>query len=109
MIFLAAQVLPGDVGRRVLGPFADQASVDALNQELGTDQPLDHPVLGLDLGRPDRRPRRVDPRTARSSDVISDPLVASAKLALLAFVIVVPLAIVGGVSRRCTRAAPATA
>ena len=40
MIFLAAQVLPGDVARRILGPFADQASVDALNEELGTDQPL---------------------------------------------------------------------
>ena len=40
MIFFAAQVLPGDVGRRILGPFADQASVDALNEELGTDRPL---------------------------------------------------------------------
>ena len=40
MIFLAAQVLPGDVGRRVLGPFADQSSVDALNEQLGTDRPL---------------------------------------------------------------------
>ena len=40
MIFLAAQVLPGDVARRILGPFADQASVDALSEELGTDRPL---------------------------------------------------------------------
>jgi len=40
VIFLAAQVLPGDVARRVLGPFADQASVDALNHQLGTDRSL---------------------------------------------------------------------
>ena len=40
IVFFAAQVLPGDVGRRILGPFADQRSVDALNHKLGTDQPL---------------------------------------------------------------------
>jgi len=89
-------VLPGDVARRVLGPFADQASVDALNHQLGTDRPLVAQywdwitsfVTG-DLGESiNNRP---------VSDVLSDPIVASAKLALLAFVIVVPLAIAGGV------------
>ena len=40
MIFLVAQVLLGDVARRILGPFADQASVDALSEQLGTDRPL---------------------------------------------------------------------
>ena len=89
-------MLPGDVARRVLGPFADQASVDALNHQLGTDRPLVAQywdwitsfVTG-DLGESiNNRP---------VSDVLSDPIVASAKLALLAFVIVVPLAIAGGV------------
>ena len=96
MIFFAAQVLPGDVARRVLGPFADQASVDALSHRLGTDQPLIvqywdwiSGVLTGDLGE-SIRGRKV-------SDVLLDPLVASAKLALLAFIIVVPLAIAGGV------------
>jgi peptide/nickel transport system permease protein len=96
VVFLAAQVLPGDVGRRVLGPFADQASVDALNHELGTDRPLitqywdwiSHFLTG-DLGE--------SIRNRPVSDVLFDPMVASAKLALLAFIIVVPLAIVGGV------------
>ena len=95
-MFLAAQVLPGDVARRVLGPFADQASVDALNHELGTDRPLitqywdwiSHFLTG-DLGE--------SIRNRPVSDVLFDPMVASAKLALLAFIIVVPLAIVGGV------------
>ena len=97
MIFLAAQVLPGDVARRILGPFADQASVDALSEELGTDQPLitqywdwiSSFVTG-DLGTSSANNRPV-------SDIVGDAFVASAKLALLAFVIVVPLAIFGGV------------
>jgi peptide/nickel transport system permease protein len=96
VIFLAAQVLPGDVARRVLGPFADQASVDALNQRLGTDRPLIvqywdwiSGVLTGDLGE--------SIKNRPVSDVLLDPLVASAKLALLAFIIVVPLAITGGV------------
>jgi len=96
VIFLAAQVLPGDVARRVLGPFADQASVDALNQRLGTDRPLIAQywdwisgVLTGDLGE--------SIKNRPVSDVLLDPLVASAKLALLAFIIVVPLAITGGV------------
>ena len=95
-MFLAAQVLPGDVGRRVLGPFADQASVDALNKQLGTDRPLitqywdwiSSFVTG-DLGE--------SIRNRPVSDVLFDPMVSSGKLALLAFVIVVPLAIAGGV------------
>ena len=40
IVFLAAQVLPGDVARKILGPLADQKSVDQLNAELGTDRPL---------------------------------------------------------------------
>jgi len=96
VVFLAAQVLPGDVARRVLGPFADQASVDALNHQLGTDRSLiaqywdwiTHFVTG-DLGESIRNRPVVD--------VLSDPIVDSAKLALLAFVIVVPLAVAGGV------------
>ncbi len=97
MIFLAAQVLPGDVARRILGPFADQASVDALSEELGTNRSLpaqywdwiSHFVTG-DLGQSAVNKRPV-------SDIILDATVASGKLALLAFIIVVPLAIVGGV------------
>ncbi|MBA3407230.1 MAG: ABC transporter permease, partial [Solirubrobacterales bacterium] len=97
VIFLAAQVLPGDVARRILGPFADQASVDALSEELGTNRSLpaqywdwiSHFVTG-DLGQSAVNKRPV-------SDIILDATVASGKLALLAFIIVVPLAIVGGV------------
>jgi peptide/nickel transport system permease protein len=96
IVFFAAQVLPGDVGRRILGPFADQAAVDALNEELGANEPLltqywdwFSSFITGDLGE--------SAQNRPVSDVLLDPLVASAKLALLAFIIVVPLAILGGV------------
>lgn len=40
IVFLVVQVMPGDVGRRILGPLADQRSVDALNESLGVNRPL---------------------------------------------------------------------
>ena len=97
IIFFASQVLPGDVARRILGPFADQASVDALNEELGTDRPLivqyfdwlGSFVTG-DLGTSVSTNRPV-------SDIVWTALQASAKLAVYAFILVVPLGIIGGV------------
>ena len=50
MVFLGGQVLPGNVGRAMLGPFADQRAVDALNHELGTDRPL---LVQYATGSPD--------------------------------------------------------
>jgi peptide/nickel transport system permease protein len=40
LIFLVTSVLPGDVGRIVLGPFAQQDAVDTLNRQLGLDRPV---------------------------------------------------------------------
>jgi peptide/nickel transport system permease protein len=40
IVFFGSQVLPGNVARRKLGPFADQSAVDQLNHQLGTDKPL---------------------------------------------------------------------
>lgn len=40
LVFFGGQVLPGNVGRAILGPFADQQAVDALNHRLGVDRPL---------------------------------------------------------------------
>jgi peptide/nickel transport system permease protein len=97
IVFFGAQVLPGDVGRRILGPFADAEAVRALNEELGTDRPalvqywdwISSFVVG-DLGQSLAYRLPVD-------GLVGDALVNSAKLALVAFVLVVPLAIVGGV------------
>jgi peptide/nickel transport system permease protein len=97
IVFFGAQVLPGDVGRRILGPFADAQAVEALNEELGTDRPavvqywdwISSFVTG-DLGESLSYRLPV-------SGLVSDALVNSAKLALVAFVLVVPLAVAGGV------------
>lgn len=97
LVFIGTQVLPGDVGRRVLGPFATQEAVDALNARLGTDRPLlvqywdwiTSAVTG-DLGFSISFSRPV-------SELLGRALVNSLKLAALAFVIVVPLSLVGGI------------
>ncbi|MDQ3496706.1 MAG: ABC transporter permease [Actinomycetota bacterium] len=46
VLFAVAEVLPGDVGRTILGPFATKAQVAQLNRELGLDRPL--PVRYVD-------------------------------------------------------------
>ena len=97
IIFFAAQVLPGDPARAILGPLAQQSAVDALSHQLGTDKSvfaqyatwLGHIVTG-NFGTSYAQQAPVGP-------IIGKALVNSLKLALLAFVIVVPLAITGGV------------
>lgn len=97
VIFAGTQLLPGDVGRRVLGPFATQEAIDALNAQLGTDRPVlvqywDWVTSALrgDLGFSIAFARPV-------TEILGRALVNSGKLAMLAFVIVVPLSILGGV------------
>jgi peptide/nickel transport system permease protein len=97
IVFAMAQLLPGDVGRNILGGFADQHSVDLLNHQLGVDKPVTtqyahwvgHFFRG-DLGQSLQYQVPV-------SNLLGPSLVNSLKLALEAFVIVVPLSIVGGV------------
>src|SRR5918997_1383702 len=97
IVFACAQVLPGDVGRSILGPFADQKSVDALNEELGANDPL--PVQYWDWISGVMTGDMGESRTFRQpvEDVIGPAIVNSAKLAVLAFIIVVPLAVAAGV------------
>ncbi|MEE4275010.1 MAG: ABC transporter permease [Thermoleophilia bacterium] len=40
LIFALAEVLPGDVARSILGPYATQEQVDLLNERLGADRPI---------------------------------------------------------------------
>jgi peptide/nickel transport system permease protein len=98
IVFATAQLLPGNVGRNVLGGFADQRSVDLLNHQLGVDRPIyvqygtwvSHLVQG-NLGRSLQYQVSV-------WSLIGPALVNSLKLAALAFVLVVPLSILGGVA-----------
>jgi peptide/nickel transport system permease protein len=97
IVFAAAQLLPGDVGRNILGGFADQRSVDLLNHQLGVDRPVyvqygtwvGHLVRG-DLGQSLQYKVSV-------SSLLGPSLLNSLKLAALAFVLVVPLSILGGI------------
>jgi peptide/nickel transport system permease protein len=97
LVFAGTQLLPGDVGRRVLGPFATQQAVDDLNARLGTDRPvlvqygdwIGGAVTG-DLGFSISYSRPV-------VEMLTRALVNSLKLAALAFVIVVPLSLLGGI------------
>jgi peptide/nickel transport system permease protein len=97
IVFLGAQVLPGDVARRVLGRDASPEAVAALSKELGTDRSVlvqywdwVSSLLTGDLGTS---------YTLRVpvSDLVFAALANSFKLAAVAFVIVVPIAILGGV------------
>lgn len=97
LVFFMANVLPGNVARRVLGPFASPEAVAQLNHQLGTDKPLITQYLNQMKGY-----LQGDMGTSVStrqpiSDVLWPALGHSAKLALLAFIIVVPLSIFGGV------------
>jgi peptide/nickel transport system permease protein len=97
IVFFAGQVLPGDPGRAILGNLASQNSVRVLDHQLGVDRPLLvryfswlggllHGNLGISY----------EYRTAVAPFVWA-AMLNSLKLAALAFVIVVPLGILGGV------------
>jgi peptide/nickel transport system permease protein len=97
IVFFAGQVLPGDPGRAILGPLAAQSAVHALDQQLGVNRPLLEQywtwITGLlhgDLGTSYQFRSPVAP-------FIRAALINSVKLGALAFVVVVPLGIFGGV------------
>jgi peptide/nickel transport system permease protein len=97
IVFTISNVLPQDVGRSILGPFASAESVEALNQRLGTDRPLYEQygslvkgMLTFDFGESYQTGQPV-------SGLISQTLRNSAKLAVLAFLLTVPLGIFGGI------------
>jgi peptide/nickel transport system permease protein len=97
IVFFAGQILPGDPGRATLGPLAAQSAVQALDTQLGVNRPLLTRYLswigGLlhgNMGTSYAYRTAVEP-------FIQAALFNSIKLAALAFVIVVPLGILGGV------------
>ena len=97
LIFAGAQLLPGDVGRAILGPLADPDAVAALNHQLGVDRPpavmyadwISHFVTG-DMGQSYSYRSPVAP-------FVANALANSLKLAAVTFAIVVPLSIGAGV------------
>ncbi len=96
VVFMIASVLPGSVGRAILGPFAEQQSVDQLNADLG----VDGPIIGryLDWMGGALRGDFGDSYKFRAPvmDFVPTALWASVKLAAMTLLMVVPLGILGG-------------
>jgi peptide/nickel transport system permease protein len=96
VLFAVSEVLPGDPGRTVLGPYASQAQVDQVNHKFGVDRPL--PVrygswIGDfatgDWGTSYQFNQKVAP-------LLADRLANSMLLGLFAFLVVVPASILLG-------------
>ena len=97
IVFFAGQILPGDPAHAILGNLAAPSAVQALDHQLGVDRPLLTRYLswlgGLlhgNFGESYEYQSAVGP-------FVRAALINSIKLAVLAFVIVVPLGILGGV------------
>jgi len=97
VIFAVSEVLPGDPGRTVLGPYASQAQVNKINHQFGVDRPL--PVrygdwvskfVRGDWGQSYRLDEGV-------LGLVVNRLGNSLVLGLFAFVLVVPFSIALGV------------
>jgi peptide/nickel transport system permease protein len=97
VVFAGAQLLPGNVGRAILGPLASPVAVATMNHQLGTDRPvlvqywswISHFATGnMGMSYTYREP---------VAPFVIAALLNSLKLAAVAFVIVVPLSIGAGV------------
>ncbi len=96
IVFVIANVLPNDVGRTILGPFAPQATVDALNERLGTNDPLLEQyvramrnLVTLDFGNSFQSRQPVLP-------LILGAIGRSGLLAAFALLLTIPVAIAAG-------------
>jgi peptide/nickel transport system permease protein len=96
IVFIITNVLPSNVGRTILGPFAPQETVDALNEKLGTNRPLPvryleslQGLVTLDFGDSFVSGKAVLPQVVAAVG-------RSAKLAGLALLITIPLSIAAG-------------
>jgi peptide/nickel transport system permease protein len=97
IIFFAGQVLPGNAGRAILGPFASQQAVIALDHKLGVDRPLIVQYWSWATGILHGNLGQSYQQQAPVSSFIFPYIGRSLKLAAFAFVIVVPLSILGGI------------
>ena len=96
LVFAAGSLLPGNLGRNILGNFASERDVAIFNHDAGVDRPLITQYVDWitsfvrgDLGTSYQYRVPV-------SDLLGTSFVNSLKLAAVAFVIVVPLSIIGG-------------
>jgi peptide/nickel transport system permease protein len=98
IVFALAQLLPGNLGRNLDGPFASEQQVALTNHQLGVDRPI-----VVQYGKWVSRLLRGDLGQSLEYQVpvgrlLGPSLGNSLKLAALAFVLVVPLSILGGIA-----------
>lgn len=98
LVFMAFEFTPGQVARKVLGPFATQDQVDRLTEELGLNRPVVERyvewltnVLQGDLGYSTLYKTAVN-------DIIWDRLGNTLLLAGVAFAVIVPLSVIFGIA-----------
>jgi peptide/nickel transport system permease protein len=96
LVFIITNILPNDIARTILGPFAPQESVDALNERLGTNDPLIEQyframrsLVTLDWGNSFQSGKPVMP-------LILDAISRSGILAGYALALTIPIAIMAG-------------
>lgn len=106
LVFFATHLLPGDVAKKILGPFADAQSIKDLNKELGTDRPIPVQYVSWisDTVRGDLGQSYV--YSVPVSEKIRPAIGLSAKLGALAFLLVVPASIFGGIVAALKRGKP---
>jgi peptide/nickel transport system permease protein len=97
IVFAVSTVLPGNVGRSVLGPFATQESVDALNEQLGTNRSIVAQYTDWASGLVQGDLGTSLTRQVPAWTLIQPALVNSLKLALVTFLICVPFSIFIGI------------
>ena len=96
LVFIITNILPNDIGRTIAGPFAPQETVDAINERLGTNDPLIEQyaramrsLVTLDWGDSFQNRKPVLP-------LILDAIGRSGLLAAYALVLTIPIAIIAG-------------
>lgn len=111
LVFLAMNLLPGDVARAMLGPRASAEQVDTVQRQLGLDRPLlerywtyllglAHGDLGISLtgsANPFANASSAVAQTSVSS-IIAVPLRNTLVLGLLSIIILIPLSLLLGVA-----------
>jgi peptide/nickel transport system permease protein len=97
LVFAGGQLLPGDVARAILGPLADPRAVAHLDRELGLDRPLLQQYLDWISRFLTGDMSRSYAYHAPVADFLWPALARSLKLGAVAFALVVPLGIAGGV------------
>jgi peptide/nickel transport system permease protein len=97
VVFVATHLLPGDVAKKILGPFADREAVALLNKELGTDRaiPIQYGNWFADTIRGDLGRSLI--YDVPVTEKLRPALGYSARLGFFAFLLVVPASILGGV------------